>query len=304
VLATLIGAFAIRSLGLDDKASNAERSPGSSIRTGPNATSTTSNKPPAPGAHVTVKVDPNPYNLGSLDLLDIYGQNEDWMIPKGAKVMGAPNLGLQRDGLYKLAAKHDGVAVNRLFFSAAVQNLTGGAVYLRSMQVTNLTCIGPMRGTRITAGGGADYRPPRVVFLDLDASRPRPLLLPKAPEGFLDPKTYPGGLTRLAKRAKSFGFTLAKEETEPFDFVVTMKKHQKCEFKLVVQAIINGESQLVLIANDDEPFEIAGDPDLNSWFLTNGQHGFVWSRQGDQGQATEADVGEPGIDNPLTETDP
>lgn len=224
-------------------------------------------RPPVTEPVIGVVTDTDPLNLGSEQLKEIYGRNQDWMIPRPQIVKGEPKADQERPaaGFYKFVKERGGVAMNRLFFGATVQNLTGGAVYLRSMRVTGLKCGPPLKGTRVWAGGGADPLVPRAVLIDLDASGPTPLYFPRIPEEWLS-RSGSAGID--PRKAKPFGFTLPRGGSESFDFVALSFQHRSCEFTLAITAVLNGQSKQITIDDDGRPFRVAGNPGIDYWMYS------------------------------------
>lgn len=246
-------------------------------------------RPPVTKAELAVKVDTNPNHLGSETLRAYYGSHEDWMIPKGKVVTGDPSdASKEQDYFYRFAKSLGGVAVGDLYFKATIQNLTGGAVYLSSMNVTELHCKAPLRGTQINSSGGAEGQPPRIVYIDLDRPRPRPVHVTK--------------LLATLKFSKSdvrdFGFKLAKDETESFD-IVSVTTKRSCEFKLEIEATINGKNEQIVLDDAGEPFRITPYLGDNFWMYGTSE-GWVRVTPGAQ-----PDFEKPvRFDQPLPETHP
>jgi hypothetical protein len=246
------------------------------------------------GPTVVAKVDTNPLDLSSPALVNLYGTNEDWLIPHGITVTGDP--GQDANSFYAFANHFGAVPVNRLFFKVTVQNLTEGAVYLSTMQLSGLTCSAPLKGTRIVTGGGADYSPPRVILINLDSARPAPLYFAKFPETFIPSSTQLA--QDLSKYADPFGFTLAKGQTESFDIFGSLRARRSCQFKLAIKATLNGVDTIIPVTDSGKPFKITGEGDsLNFWFYTPGASGMEWWN----GVGAPRTVRKPG--EALTETD-
>jgi hypothetical protein len=248
---------------------------------------------------VKVATDTDPLNLGSEELKEIYGRNQDWLVPRPQVVKGDPRTSGERPAadFYRFVKARSGVSVNRVFFSATMQNLTGGAVYLRSVRVTDLKCAEPLKGTRLWSGGGADPLTPRAILIDLDAAGPTPLHFSRIPEEWL----YRDSPSRIdPRKAKPFGFTLAEGGTESFDIVAVNFKHRSCDFKLAVTAVLNGRSSSMTIDDGGRPFRVTGDPDNDIWMynpVPGSSTPWSWPGDGADGGATRT------ADQPLLETD-
>lgn len=260
------------------------------------------NTPPATEPLIKVVVDTDPLNLQSHDLQEVYGRNQDWIIPSPRVVQGAPKVEGERiaEGFYQFVKQRGGVAANRLFFSITVQNLTGGAALLRSMRVTDLACGPPLKGTRVWSGGGADPLTARVILLDLDAAGPEPLVFPRVPDDWL----FPDGRSRIdTGSARPFGFTLAEGESEAFDVVTLSFKHRSCRFKLAITATLNGRNEQIVVDDDGAPFAVAGNPGLDYWMYTpGGPPKYRWSRVGEVPMREGERIRSPG--QPLEQTTP
>ncbi|GAA1538307.1 hypothetical protein GCM10009678_20780 [Actinomadura kijaniata] len=258
-------------------------------------------RPPVTEPVVRVVSDTNPLNMSSPDLKSIYVKQQDWIIPHPRIVRGTPKPGGDRAAhlLYDFVRERGGVAVNRLFFSVTLQNVTGGAVHLRSMRVTGLRCGPPLRGTRVQSGGGTDPLTPRAVLVDLDAAGPAPLVFPRIPERWLSRE---GDDEIDAKSARPFSYSLPREGSETFDIVALSFEHRSCTFKLAITATLNGESRQITIDDGGAPFAVAGNPSADHWFYTPGESRFVWTRPGQ----ADGDDGQwlPGPDGVLEETTP
>ncbi|MEY9838601.1 hypothetical protein [Streptacidiphilus sp. EB103A] len=237
-------------------------------------------------ANLKVLVDTDPFHASSPDMMEVYGRHQEWLLPAGQTVVGDP--GIVAENFYKFAESYHGVAVGRLVFGVTIQNLAGGDVYLRSMEVTNLVCGAPMKGIRIFEGGGADPLEPRAIVIDLDAKRPTPLYYPKTVN--LDP---------ALSTPKPFGFPVPGNDTVQFDIAALLMKSQRsCSFELAINAVINGESRTVPITDAGKPFKVVGNLNDTFWMYNGGGGPTTWSG---------GTVSKPGIRSPsqaLTVTDP
>lgn len=244
--------------------------------------------------------DMNPLKLGTQDLVELYGRNQDWLIPHPAKVVGRPPDTGERPamGFYRFVQQRNGIAVNHLFFNTTIQNVTKGAVYLRSMRVTDLHYGPPLKGTRLWSGGGADPLSPKAVLLDLDSPGPRPLLFAKVNEQWIGPADRPAP---DARQARNFGFTLPASGTESFDIVALETRHRSCEFTLTIEAVLNGESQQIKIDDHGRPFRVTGDPDNVYWMFDSPDPARTWRRPAQADDGSDARFAS--ATDPLTETD-
>jgi hypothetical protein len=213
---------------------------------------------------ISVTTDTDPLRLGSKDLVEIYGRNQDWLVPHPKVVVGMPkDMGeRQAESFYQFVRERGAVAVNRVFFNVTVQNLTGGAVYLRSIRVSGLRYGPALRGTRLWSGGGADPLTPKVILIDLDESAPKPMLFSAIEEQWLAPseRTRPD-----VSKAKNFGFTLPGSGTESFDIAAVGTRHRSCEFTLTIEAVVNGRSRQIRVDDKGKPFRVTGDGDTVMW---------------------------------------
>ncbi|XRQ12170.1 hypothetical protein ACN3XK_15125 [Actinomadura welshii] len=299
VVTTISGAFYVRGQLQSGESGNQGKAPAVSGAGALSAGATT--RPPVTESVIDVDTNTNPLAMGSVDLQEIYGRNQDWLIPRPQVVEGEPEGGNERpaENFYRFVKERKGVAVNRLFFGATVQNLTGGAVYLRSMRVTALKCSGPLSGTRVWSGGGADPLTPRAILINLDAPGPVPLYFSKIPEHWLSP---PGNSQINKKKAKTFGFTLPGGGTESYDFVALSYKHRSCSFKLAIAAVVNGQSEEIIIDDDGGPFRVTGDPDHDLWMYDLASLEHKWRRVSQLEAGNDDPFPEPG--QPLQPTDP
>jgi hypothetical protein len=237
-------------------------------------------------ANLKVLVDTNPFHVSSPDMIEVYARRQEWLLPAGKPVMGDP--GFVAENFYKFAKSYHGVAVGRLLLGVTIQNLAGGDVYLRSMEVTNLVCGAPAKGIRIFEGGGADPLEPRAIIIDLDAKRPIPLYYPKTMN--LDP---------AMSTPKPFGFPVPGNDTAQFDIAaLLMKSKRSCSFELAINAVVNGESRTVQITDAGKPFKVAGSLNDTFWMYNGGGGPATWSG---------GTVSKPGVrspSQPLTATTP
>jgi hypothetical protein len=259
----------------------------------PSAVPSSPTIPPSPIVKVVVEL--NPLKMGSATLSEIAGRNEDWLVPAGRPVKGAPERAGDQIKFYEFARMRGGVSVNRIFISATVQSLTDGAVYLRNMRLSELTCSAALKGTRIWLGGGADPLRPRAILVDLDAARPRPWYFP---DGLPDDLEMPPG--DPPKGQRPFGFSLKKDDSETFDVVATLSSRRSCRFKLVIDAVLNGESREITVDDAGKPFRVTGDSDFDYWMWnpygpTEGEG--QWSNPGEHSMGTR------GLDEVLAQTD-
>ncbi|WP_030169113.1 hypothetical protein [Spirillospora albida] len=264
VTIVIVGAFYVRGQIRDPEREASDGAAGQRPVAGAAPSGSAPTTPSATEPLIKAVTDTNPLNLRSRELLEMYGRQEDWIIPSPRVVRGAPKVNGERlsDGLYRFVKERGGVAVNRLFFSVTVQNLTGGAAALRSMRVTDLACGPPLKGTRLWSGGGADPLTPRVILLDLDSAEPKPLLFPRLPED----RSGDDGASKIDPRAaQPFGFTLAEGETESFDVMTLSFKHRSCRFRLAITATLNGRNEQIVVDDGGAPFAVAGNPALDYW---------------------------------------
>jgi hypothetical protein len=258
-------------------------------------------KPPVTDASLAVTVDTNPWNMSSPALAEIYGGSEDWLVPKGQIVQGQPDTGKRNDFFYQFAKARNAVSVGMVFFTFNIQNLTGGAVLLRSIQVTDLQCAAPLKGTRIFTGGGAEFKYPGVILIDLDEDRPRPYFLRKE-RGDLIGKFFFQAAKLTPQQSDPFSFTLSKEETETFD-VAARITGRSCQFNLAIEAVVNGQQKRLIISDSGKRFRVTGDRDETRWFFPGGDLNGVpaWGLLQDS-QAIPTKLAP--VDRPLPETDP
>ncbi|HEV7931056.1 MAG TPA: hypothetical protein VGP70_01840 [Actinomadura sp.] len=269
----------------EDRASGSPAGP-TAAAIGASPPSSVPSSPVVPAPIVKVVVELNPLKMGSDTLSEIAGRNQDWLIPAGRPVKGSPERAGEQIQFYEFARARGGVSLNRVFISATVQSLTEGAVYLRNMRLSELNCPAPVKGTRIWLGGGADPLQPRAVLIDLSAKRPRPWYFPGGLPGTLE---MPPG--NPPKGQRPFGFGLKKDDSETFDVVATLSSRKSCQFKLVIDAVLSGESREITIDDAGKPFRVTGDPDFNYWMWnpygpTEGEG--LWSNPGEHSMGTRS----------------
>ncbi|MFD6275183.1 hypothetical protein ACFWFI_06380 [Streptomyces sp. NPDC060209] len=245
--------------------------------------------PPTP-ADLKVSVDTNPFHASSVEMIEAYGRNQEWMLPQGQVVKGDPGYA-SIDSFYNFAKSFHGVAVGRLLFGVTIQNLSGGVVYLRSMGLKKFACEDPLKGIRIWTGGGADPVTPRAIVIDLDLPRPVPLYYPKIEN--LD--------VSKAKTAP-FGFEVPKGDTEQFDIAALIAKSgRSCSFELAIEAVVNGERQTIRISDSGKPFRLTTGSASAYWMYNGGGGPTTWSRPGEVHDSLPRTRGP---DEPLLVTDP
>ncbi|MFC1401814.1 MULTISPECIES: hypothetical protein [Streptacidiphilus] len=234
------------------------------------ATGLNGSQPAAAGdANLKISVDMNPFHAGSGDLIEAYGRDQEWMLPDHQVIKGDPGYA-SPDSFYLFAKSFHGVAVGKLVFGVTIQNLSGGVVYLRSMQIVNLVCSGSAQGTHIWEGGGADPVTPRAIVIDLDAKRPMPLYYPKIVN--LNPSSETPG---------TFGFQVPGGQTEQFDIAALLTKSRRsCGFGLAMDTVINGKVETLSITDSGQPFRIDGSLGGSYWMYNGGGGPATWSRVG------------------------
>ncbi|MFC4911454.1 hypothetical protein [Actinomadura gamaensis] len=235
--------------------------------------------PPAPVSPlIRAVVDTDPLDLQSEELRELYAEKQDWLIPAPRVVQGVPTPDGERvgEGFYKFVKGYNAVAVNRLFFSVTVQNLTGGAAFLRTIRVTDLRCGPALKGTHVLSGGGAGPLAPRVLLINLDSPAPDPLSFTHVPEEWL---SKDGESSINTASAQPFGFTLSRGETAAFDVAVLSYKHRNCRFRLKITATLNGQNQDLTIDDDHTPLAVAGIPTPDFWeYVPSNESNIAWQR--------------------------
>jgi len=224
---------------------------------GGGAASRMSSAPQLPDIRVAVERDPNRVQSFS----DIATQ--DYLIPKGSAIGNPPF----RESYYDFAGRLDGVPVNTAYIGITLQNLSGGAVYLKALRAVDLKYGPALKGTRILWRGGAEPEPPRATLIDLDAARPGAWYFPRG----IPSDSYRSGNSsphfklpsgNPPKGSAPFGFKLGKNDSETFDIAAFIAK-RSCRFGLVIDAVVNGSSVEIRISKASEPIKVTGDHDDN-----------------------------------------